>query len=65
MILSNQDIIERLHQMVTQISEVLDEPMLEGTMPMLRATYPSRISTDHGDDNLRLTVGVEFVAAGN
>ena len=55
--MQNSEIISNLHKMVDRFGEMLDNPICEGVMPLIRITLKS----DDDRNHLRLTVGADFV----
>lgn len=56
--MTNEEIVKSLHKMVDAFGKMLDNPMLEGTLPILRITC----KPDQDGDRLTLIVGAEFTS---
>ncbi len=55
--MTNAEIVATLHKMADRIGAMLEEPELEGILPLVRVT----IGPDADGDRMRFTVGVESV----
>jgi len=55
--MTDEQIAQSLHKMVDRFGEMLANPILAGTLPMVKIT----LHPDEDGDRLQLTVGAEFV----
>lgn len=55
--MTDEEIISSLRRMVDRLAELLERPMIEGTLPTLQITLQPK----DGSERLRLTVGAQFV----
>jgi hypothetical protein len=55
--MTNEEIVSSIHKMVDSFAEHLANPILQGTMPLLRISF----KVDDNGDRLRLIVGADFV----
>lgn len=55
--MTDEEIVASLHKMVDRFAEHLKNPIMEGTMPLIRIS----LKADESGDHLRLTVGADFV----
>lgn len=58
--MTNEEIVSSLHKMVDQFAEHLANPIMQGTMPLIRVSFKA----DDSGDRLRLTVGADFAEDG-
>lgn len=56
--MTNEEIVKGLHKMVDVFGKMLDNTMLEGTLPILRIAC----KPDQDGDRLTLIVGAEFAS---
>ena len=54
--MTNEEIVSSLHKMVDQVAEHLANPLMHGTLPLIRVSFRANGS----GDRIRLTVGADF-----
>ena len=54
--MTDEEIVANLHKMVARFGEMLNNPVLQGTLPLIRIS----MKPDEDGRRMRLTVGADF-----